>query len=205
MMKQVCKDVGWDGQGFCCLRCGKAEFKSEASARGHLSQCKGRAISRGVFHPLVETVALPAPLGCCEQVLPAYGGGVPTTLLGGAPGGTGGGQTTSLQSGSATEDPGWYGVDQRLRSLENEYNHLLMQRNLQPAGFNVGDWFSQNKAVIIISVVALMIYVLSRQSECECPNGEVGKKVSKVGGLGQKALSKLTDRAISKSIDSLFK
>ena len=202
-MKQVCKDVGWDGQGFCCLRCGKAGFQSEAQARGHLAQCRGRAIERGVFHPPVGTVTFPAPSGCCEQVLPARGGGVPTPLFGGAPGG---GETTSLQGGYATDYPGWYpGVDQRLKALENEYNHLLMQRNLQPTGFSIGDWFFQNKAVVIISVVALMIYLSSKKSECECPDGKAGRRVNRASGFGEKALNKLTDRAITKTIDSLLK
>jgi len=202
-VKQVCKDVGWHGGSFYCLRCGKAGFQSEAQARGHLAQCKGRAIQRGVLHSPVGVAPDPNLSG--GQILPlAVGGaGAHTYQLGGsAPGGSGGGQTSSIS-------PDWYTINQRMATLENTvYNenyHLLMQRNLQPAGFSVGDWFFHNKGFIIISAVALLILLAGRDSSCECPDGSKGVSKSKVGGLGQKALSKLTDRAISKSIDSLFK
>lgn len=186
-MDKVCKDVGWDGQEYYCLRCGKAGFQREAQARGHLSQCKGRAVAKGIFQP---------PVTAPQVLLPAGGGGVgaPTYQLGGA-GGAGGGQTSSFQG-----DPVWnFGVDQRLKALENEYNHMLVERNL-PAN----DWFSSNKNILIIIAVSVVaLYLVTHNSQCQCGDGS---KVVKngVASLGEKALAKFVDRGIIKGVDSLF-
>lgn len=206
-MSQVCKDVGWDGQGFYCLRCGKAGFRSEASARGHLSQCKGRAIERGV--PVVGMENLPAPVETFQRlpveqvVLPPVGAGAGGgTYHPFSGGGGGGGQTTTLQSEAVVDYSGWYpGVDQRLKALENEYNHMVMSTN-QPGA--VGDWFSHNKGIIIIGAIVLFAVIMMNQNrQCPSVSGSGGMKA--IGNVGEKALMKLMDRGISKGVDSLFK
>lgn len=201
-MTKVCKDVGWDGKGFYCLRCGKAGFKSEASARGHLSQCKGRAIGRGV--PAIEMGALqssveqavvaPVSVGDNGGTYPLFSGG------GGAPGG---GQSTTFLPDIVQVSSGWYGnVDSRLKTLENEYNHLLIEKN-QPSQYHPvkQDFFNQYKSVIIIGAIVLFAIMLSKQSgQCQSESGSTS-----MGNIGSKALSKLVDAGISKGVSALFK
>lgn len=183
-MKIISDSIAWDGKGYFCRLCGKANYKSLASVKGHLAQCPGKAMQKHGILPVDGSSPAPAQ--------PSLAGGALQVGL----------SESSYQHQHQQPVASASGDEQlgsRVEQLENEYKHMFWEKNQS------GDWFSQNKIVIIISVVALMIYLLSRQSECECPGGEVGKKVSKVDGLGQKTLSKLADRAISKSIDSLFK
>lgn len=48
----------FDGKSYFCARCGKAGFKSEMAARGHLSACQGQ---EGVLRELAELGAAPPP------------------------------------------------------------------------------------------------------------------------------------------------
>lgn len=219
-MTQVCKDVGWDGDGFYCLRCGKAGYKSEAQARGHLSQCKGRAISRGV--PYVETQNWSVPVEMSQQpvnqtVLPpgnfGYAGGLRESEKGGG--------RTILSTTNTLNDfrgkPDYVSVEyvqslqNQINALEtrvgfndNHYNHLLMQKNQPEQYHSVNqDFFSQYKGIIIVGAILLFAVILSKQSN-QCLAGSGSKGVS-VGDIGGKALSKLVDAGISKGVSALFK
>lgn len=200
-MSQVCKDVGHDGQGFYCLRCGKAGFKSEASARGHLAQCRGRAISRGV--PVTDAAET------YQQTSLESGAGSSTVngarIEGQLAGATPGGQSTTFLPDTVQASPGWFGdVDFRLKALENEYNHLLMEKNQTPTYHPIQqDFFSQYKGAIIIGALILFAMILSKQSgQCQVGSGNKGVGMGNIGG---KALSKLVDAGISKGVSALFK
>lgn len=217
-MTQVCKNVGFDGNGFYCQRCGKAGFRSEASARGHLSQCKGRAIERGI--PVVEREHLPVPVETFQhmpikQVLPPAGGGVDAGTYHSFSGGGGcdGGQNTkqilsnfdSAPTTFSSDSPDWFfSMDTRLRALENEYNHLLLDRN-QPQQYHSvqQDFFTQYKGLIIVGAIILFAIIMSNQSKA-CEGGSNSTGVT-VGNLGTKALGKLVDTGITKGVAALFK
>lgn len=189
-VKQVCKDVAWDGESFYCMRCGKVGFQSEAQARGHLSQCRGRAIEKGVFFaPEPVVVAPPAGGG---------GGGQNTTHMLGGSGGT-----------STYFSQEYVNHEQRIAQLENEYNHVLLQRNLPSSNLAGQDFFSQYKGIIIIGAILLFLVILSQQSRnCQAlsnGNGSSGGKGVDITSIGTKALSKLVDTGITKGISSLFK
>lgn len=219
-MSQVCKDVGWDGKGFYCLRCGKAGYKSEAQARGHLSQCKGRAISRGV--PYIETQNWPVPVETSQQpvdqtVLPPANFGYAGGLREGEKGG--GRITTPTTSilGDFRSKPDYVSMEyvqslqNQINALEtrvgfndNHYNHLLMQKNQSEQYHSVNqDFFSQYKGMIIVGAIILFAIIMSNQSG-QCQAGSDGKGTH-IGNIGTKALSKLVDTGISKGVSALFK
>lgn len=56
-MTQVSKNVGFDGESFYCIKCGRAGFRSELAARGHLGSCRGRLVSQGIDPALLAAPA----------------------------------------------------------------------------------------------------------------------------------------------------
>jgi hypothetical protein len=58
-------EMPFDGKQYFCARCGKAGFKSEMAARGHLSACQGQ---EGVLRDLVELRAAPPPPPAAARV-----------------------------------------------------------------------------------------------------------------------------------------
>lgn len=222
-MSKVCKDVGWDGESFYCLRCGKAGFKSEASARGHLSQCKGRAIGRGVPTAIEEGVPASYLASQCPSIdqggqAPGAGGGSPySPFSAGGAGGVDGGTTTrnsDFVSGGFGSVPGYVpveyvqGLQNQINELKatvafhgNHYNHLLHERN-EPKYHPVkGDFLRENKALLVIGLVVLGMIFLSKQpSQCQGTGSGVN-----MGNVATKALTKMVDTGISKGVSALFK
>jgi len=56
-IEKVCKNVGWDGSSFFCMRCGKAGFDTQAKAVGHQSQCPAKNASLVVPPPTTTTIS----------------------------------------------------------------------------------------------------------------------------------------------------
>lgn len=179
-MKMISDSIGWDGVSFFCRRCGRAGYSKMAQVKGHLAMCPGRAVAKGAVPQLAAASCSPVANAPFEglQVLPTAS------------------QQQQLQPILASS----YGqLDDRVKQLENEYNHMLVERNL-PAN----DWFSSNKNMLIIMAVSVVaLYLVTRNSQCQCDNGS---KVVKNGmaSFGEKALAKFVDRGITKGVDSLF-
>ena len=193
-IKPVCKDVGWDGQSFCCLRCGRAGFTSEASARGHLSQCRGTLIQKGLVLP-------PPPAANFGGL---YGGGA------GAGAGGGGGGQIALQQQPLNQygQPGgrWNEFDYRLGRLENEYNHLLVRNNTPKQE----SWLSQNFGWLVLGGIMLIaLFSAFGQNQCPVPAGGAGSSPKRSGPdinkLSERILNKGVDTAITRGFGKLFK
>jgi len=179
-MKMISDNIGWDGQHFFCRRCGKSGYSKMAQVKGHLAMCPGTAISKGALLKPAETSQPVA--ASCSPVTSAFSGGSS--------------DVSSYQQQQQLVD--------RVGRLENEYNHMLISQN-EP----VSDWLSQNKDLLVLGlVVAFIVYMIVQQSKCVCDgssgsSGRSGK--AGLGNLGEKAFTKLADRVISKSVDSIFK
>ena len=191
-MRMISDNIGWDGSSFFCRRCGKAGYTKMAQVRGHLAMCPGRAISKGaipqpVSQPVSKPVGQPAATGLRAVAT------VPTATMSGL--------ANQLQPVNQQQLGDRYGeLDRRLGTLENEYNHLLVERN-SPAD----DWLSRNKStVILIAILAFGFVMMMRESQ-SC-NGDGSGKSSKspLSSLGEKALGQFVNRGVSKGVDSLF-
>lgn len=204
MVKKISDNIGFDGSYFFCLRCGKAGYSSVAQVRGHLSVCPGTAIRKGLLpatcNPLASVqraglaTQVPAsglnPLGNAQEAsLQNFQVPAPAPALGYLPG-------ADYQQAAILQELGTH--RQEISQLQNEYSHMLVQKNAPLSG---GDWFSQNKGLIIILGLLLLV-VLLKQQPCRLGGGE---KASSLPTFGEKALSQLTSRAISKGVDSFFK
>ena len=84
-------------------------------------------------------------------------------------------------------------LDSRVSKLENEYNHMLVDRNQNVGGMN--DWFSANKGLLITFGLLGLFILLMRESACKCPNEGSGR--ARVHGIG----TTLANRAAGKAID----
>lgn len=179
-MRQISESIAHDGKHFFCLRCGKSGYTKMAQVKGHLAMCPGTAIRKGAV--------LPEP--CCEQIQLAPASPSPVT---------GAFSMGFPDYSNYQQQQQQLGV--RLARLENEAHHMMMSRN-QPE--SVTNWFSQNKGIIIIgSIVLFAVIMMNQNRQCPSFSGSGGGKA--VGNIGEKALTKLMDRGISKAVDSLFK
>lgn len=186
-MRQISESIAHDGKHFFCLRCGKSGYTKMAQVKGHLAMCPGTAIRKGAIPPS------PSALGselCCEQVQLAPASPSPAA---------------GAFSMGFSDLANYQQQQQQLRAdvnqLKNEAHHMMMSRN-QPEP--VGDWFGRNKGIIIIGAIVLFAVIMMNQNrQCPSVSGSGGGKA--VGNIGEKALTKLMDRGISKAVDSIFK
>jgi ATP-dependent Zn protease len=101
--------------------------------------------------------------------------------------------------------PAYEDLQQRVVRLENEYQHMVVERN-SPGGL-----FGLDKnALIILIAIGLLIYFISEQQRSSrCPttegNTKAPSKSKAMGNIGDKVVSKFTDRFVTKAADSLFK
>ena len=102
--------------------------------------------------------------------------------------------------------PAYQDLNGRVSRLENEYQHSLIQRN-SPGGILGLD----KNTLIIIVAIGLLIYFVSEQQRASrvCPtvegNSKAPAKSKGMGNIGDKVVTKFTDRFVSKAADSLFK
>ena len=190
-MRNISESIAHDGRDFYCRLCGRAGYKSLAAVKGHLSQCPGKLVQRGVLpaQPQLAAAGLgwagPADSAPLQKASPA----APTA----APGGL----VYELREIAA----GVRSNTEQISRMQNEYTHLMVQRN-QP---RQEDWFGQNKGLVIMVVIVAFIFWTMNQSSCPSNCGESNKTGrSRVSSLGEKAASKLIDRGITKSVDKLF-
>jgi len=188
-MRMISDNIGWDGSSFFCRRCGKAGYAKMAQVRGHLAMCPGRAISKGAIpQPVSQPVAT-----SCNLVTAA-----PVGSLGISPTAN---QQQQLQPVATGYNPAGYDqLVERVGTLENEYNHMLVERNIPS-----DDWFSKNKNTVILIAIVAFGFIMMMQQNQSC-NGDGSGKSSKsaFNSLGEKALSQFVSRGVSKGVDSLF-
>ena len=204
-MQEICKDVGFDGRSFYCMRCGRAGFRSEAAARGHLGQCKGRLISQGIDPAALAGRGAPAAGRSHARALDAAHAAAASSsytkhMLGSFD------DTSAPFSPEPVGYPDYIGQQlaihtSQIAELRNEYNHMLV-RNNPPTNNN--DWFGQNKGLVMMVVIVAFIFWTMNQSSCPSNCGESKTGRSRVSSLGEKAAAKLIDRGITKSVDKLF-
>lgn len=219
---RVCKDISWDGQSFFCERCGKAGYRTELAARGHLGSCKGRAVERGIPASALGGFAAAGGGAYGAQEVPraaaAGGGGAAAQKRVVSFPSTGRQVEFSAPSYSsypAELPPQSYpqsypqsselmGLNARVQTLENELNHQLTLRN-RPTGGNLGGWIQENLPIVIILgvVVFIMLYSNSRGS-CSV-EGTSQRRGLDVGKIGERMLNKGADTIISKGLGRIFR
>jgi hypothetical protein len=182
-IKEVCKNVGWDGESYFCMRCKKAGFATKAQAVGHQSQCSMNNKSFGFLPPPTtttdhhhtttttppDTTTLPPP----DMVLPSNLERHLAVL---------GKQLAEIQQGQA--------------KITNETAHTIAVSNQGFLGISKEGW-------VIIGVVALVAYMLGRETKtCDCSIGDYRYKRSGNGrsGFG----SAMAGKIAGKFIDRIF-
>lgn len=182
MMTRICKGVFWDGTSYFCELCGRAGFQSEAQARGHLSQCKGRAIQQG--KPSYEPVVLPP-----APSLVGGGAGASLGWSGGGGAGGGGGQNDLIL---VRLD----GIEQQVKRLSNEYNHMLQTYNAPANALSQGipQW------LMIGLLVLAGFWLIQSFSSSGCAN-TCETKARSGSNLKDRIAGKMSD----KMIDFAFK
>jgi hypothetical protein len=201
--RMISDNIGWDGNGFFCRRCGKAGYGKMAQVKGHLAMCPGTAISKGAIprgQPPGQLAATSwQPVGSAsnagltgrasyqqqQQLQPANNQ-----------------PAYPNQPASQLGYPAYTDLNSRVSRLENEYQHALVERNAP------GQIFGLDKnALMLILVVGLLIFWAVEQRGSQCPTVLEGKpKASKpMGKLSEKVMTKFTDRMATRAADSLFK
>jgi hypothetical protein len=175
-----------------------------SQVRGHLAMCPGTAIRRGAI-----------PQGRLGQLavatqLNSVGGVFDTNLTG---------QVNQHQHQqlqpvvsqlqpvvSQPVGPGqlnysvYEDLQQRVAQLENEYNHMLVERNSPGGFFGLG-----GNSLLWVVVVGLLFLFLMEQRDSQCSNApSIGKPSRRVSNIGERVMTKLTDRFATKAADSLF-
>ena len=201
----VSENIGFDGYSYYCRRCGKAGYQKPTQVRGHLAMCRGTLLRKGM-PPTTSYNQLPTGNGAglqnpganyLQPVRPAYGGNL------------GGGQ---LQAVEAVVGPGDYHlVDQvnqlnhRVGLMENEYNHILQERN-QP---KQESWLTKNMAWIVLGGIMLIaLFSAFGQNGCPVPAGGAGASPKRSGPdinkLSERIINKAADTAITKGFGRMF-
>jgi len=182
-IEKVCKNVGWDGVSFCCLRCNKAGFTSQAQAVGHQSQCTMNNKRLGALPQ--QEVVVPASFG---TTLPQYSGGGTTEVVVPA-------EVDNKAIARMLMIQGQQILDIK-KYVSNEIPHQLANRENGFLGISKEGW-------MIIGVVALLAYSMGHSSSCRCPVSEGAYR--RTGGRLSSIQDKVTDKAISYGISRLFK
>lgn len=188
----VSQKIAHDGHGFSCRICGRAGYSSMARIKGHLSQCPGREI-RAPAEPQVPESHLGLAGTMGSTALP-----VQTQLVGQA-------ASWSRSYAPAHESQLVSELTQRVLKLENEYVHGLEERALATrSSFGGSDWFSRNKPIVIVGVIMLAFLFLSNQSR-SCPSvcGS-GTKGLTAKSLMERGVTKIADKAMTKTVDKLL-
>jgi hypothetical protein len=175
---KVCKNVGWDGESFFCMRCGKAGFNTKAKAVGHQSQCQARNASLVVPPP---TTTPPPDHHHITTTLPLAGMVPPPSNI----------ERQLAMFGQQIAD-----MRQEQTKYTNEIPHLQAVQNMGFLGISKEGW-------IIIGVVALLAYSMGHSSSCRCPVNEGSSR--RTGGRLSTIQDKVTDKAISYGISKMFK
>ena len=215
VIKNISDNIGHDGEGFFCRLCGKAGYKSMAAVKGHLAQCPGMAIKKGVIPksqpPIQLAAASYSPATAALSPASNVSGSYPaqqqpqpqkSTSWNSQP------QLASWQAEQQRQAQQLADNTQQIAQLQNERHHLMLQNSLPKESF-----FERYKGIIItggIIFVLILLFNQSRQCQVISDSGDpVGRVPAKNGfdinSIGTKALTKLVDTGISKGVSSFFK
>lgn len=176
--KVISDSIGWDGKGFYCRLCGKANYDKMAQVRGHLAMCPGKAIQKGAVksdsQPVVSSWQ---PVRTASK---ANVDGLPTT------------QPAVAVTPSSNQ------LEDRIVRLENEYQHMLIEKNTVDCGGSF-DLRSDNlRLLIMLGVVGAIFYFIGRENcDCDCSVGGTVRRTkgnSFISSAGTKVFGKLVDK-----------
>ena len=173
-LKVISDNIAWDGSYFSCRRCGKSGYPTMQAVKGHLSMCRGKAMQKGA----IQLAGQPATASHSPAVATSINDlrNIPASQ----PAPTAGPDNSQLE------------LDKRIAALENEYIHLLEENNNPVSSV---DWFSRNRDMLIILAILVGLYLILRESKCNCANEGSGR--SRTNSIG----STLANRAAGKAID----
>jgi hypothetical protein len=204
----VSENIGFDGYSYYCRRCGKAGYAKATQVRGHLSLCPGTLVRKGAS-PTSTCNHLPTGNGAGLQNL---GANYLQVVRGAVDGGSDGGQLQPLvpvvgPANNQLQVDQYQQLDRRITGLENEYQHMLVERNqpvTNPAA-GVSGWIQSNLAwVVVLGILVFAVVSMTRngcQQSSEPASNRKGPDFSK---LGERVLNKAADVAISKSLGRAF-
>ena len=189
---KVCKNVGWDGESFFCMRCYRAGFATKAQAVGHQSQCRANEISLG--YTTTQDTKLPPPPSAPLPPPPELYTTTSSTL------------PPSDQLSFFERQLILFGqqvseIKQEQVKLANETAHELAVKNQNPLA-NV-DW----RKVIAWGIgIAVVAFLIGRETKvCHC-GVEAPKSGSSRGkSLGSSVASKVKDKVINSGINWFLK
>jgi len=189
----VSDSIGFDGRSYYCRRCGRAGYRKATQVRGHLAMCPGTMMRKGVS-PTTSYNWLPSGNGAGLQNL---GANYLQPVTGASGGDLGGSQLQPLE---VVVGPSYEQLDRRISAMENEYQHLLQQRN-QPAE----SWFNKNMALILLGGIILIALFSSMTQSCQCPTGESRtRRGPDMAKLSERVINKAADVAITKGFGRVF-
>lgn len=192
----VSENIAFDGSSYYCRRCGKAGYQKPTQVRGHLAMCAGTLARKGIApttsYNQLQPVRSPVDGGLTGSQLP-----VVEVVVG--PGnnqvvGPGGDQVLGFVQQ----------IDRRLATMENEYNHIVQQKNQPPQE----NWLTKNLALVILGGILLfsLLSGMGRSQQCVAGSSEPNNSSSgpNFKKLSERVMNKVADTAISKGIGKMF-
>ena len=70
-------------------------------------------------------------------------------------------------------------LDDRVCTLENEYNHMVIDKNQGSVTGGFGDWIEANKNILIVIGIVLGLVLVFRESKCDCGKHDLGSDILK--------------------------
>lgn len=178
-IKRVCKNVGYDGESYFCMLCGKAGYSTKEQAMGHLAKCKSR-ISSLASQLASQPASHLATISLAE--LPIE---LPTKLPS---------DTSAIEHLLSVQGQQIADIKQAQAKYANEIPHLQAVQQMGFLGISTNGW-------IVIAIIAFVAYSVGRESTCRCSLSEGSPRRR----LGSSIQDKVTDKAISYGISKLFK
>jgi len=181
--EKVCKNVGWDGSSYFCMRCFKAGFSTKAQAVGHQAQCPANEINLGSPPPPTTTTTTPPPYSTI--LAPLTSTSSPQNI-----------EHQFIIFGQLLAE-----IKQDQAKLANETTHALAVKNQNP--FSNVDW---GKVIAWGIGIAVISFLIGRETKvCYCGVETSRSRSPRGRSLGNSVASKVTDKAISYGLNKLFK
>ncbi len=186
-IERICKNVGWDGESYFCMRCGKAGYSTKEQAMGHLAKCKVRDIiaklpSQPASHLASQPPSQPATYNLAE---------LPTKLPS---------DTSVIERLLAMQGQQIAEIKQEQGKLSNEATHLMALNQVNEGSGFLG---ITAKGWLIIVGVAIVAFVFGRETKhCDCSVGDYPYKRSR--NIGSGFGTAMASRIAGKFIDRIF-
>lgn len=172
-IKKVCKDVGHDGEGYFCMRCGKAGFTKEEQAIGHLAKCKARKIEKNEL-PAISQLQASYKLANLPDNFPTE---LPSSM-------------SNIERLLAVQGQQIVDIRNEQAKLSNEATHLLAMNN-HSSSFD-------SRSLLVLIAIGVVAYLLGRENcSCDCSVSGTTRKV-KSGGFGSAMAGKIAGKFIDK-------